>query len=183
MKCIRLLMILGASLSWSPPANAQMETGPKVGAKVGGFKAHAVTGEDAGKVVDVVAARKDKPTVYVFVKAGDWDRPMARFLKKMDEEFSNGIDGVSEPVAVAVWLTDDQEKSRDYLPRAQESLKFLHTTLTVFDGAAEGPESWGLNAGARLVAVVVRDGKVSGSFAFGSLNETDVPKVLKALKP
>src|SRR4051812_45349120 len=79
-------------------ADDHVESGPKVGTQVAGFKVHAVTGDESGKVVDLVADRKDKPTVYVFVRAGDWDRPMARFLKKLDEEFAGGVPGVNDPL-------------------------------------------------------------------------------------
>jgi len=164
-------------------ADAQEESGPKTGTKVAGFKVHAVTGDEAGKTVDFVVERKDKPTVFVFVRAADWDRPMARFLKKLDEEFARGIAGVDDPETIAVWLTDDKEKSKEYLPRAQESLQFNHTKLAVFDGSTQGPEGWGLNTGVRLSAVVVRDGKVTGSLGYLSVNETDVPGVVKAIKP
>lgn len=164
-------------------ASAQLESGPKVGTSVPGFKVHAVTGDEAGQVVDFVAARKGKPTVFAFVRAGDWDRPMARFLKKLDDDLVGGLEGVDDPVTVAVWLSEDGEKSKDYLPLAQESLRFQRTRLTVFDGDSEGPAAWDLNAGARMIAVVVRDGKVAGSFGYNSLNESDVAAVVKSLKP
>jgi hypothetical protein len=176
-----LLVVIALGL-FSARADAQLEPGLKVGASVGGFKVHAVTGENAGKVVDPVSERKDKATVFVFLHAKDWDRPMARFLKKLDQEFANGIAGVDDPATVAVWMTDDPEKSKVYLPRAQESLKFNHTKLTVFEGDAEGPSSWDLNAGARLSVVIVREGRVTGSFGYRSLNETDVAGVVKAIK-
>ncbi len=164
-------------------ADAQEESGPKVGTRVPGFKVHAATGAEAGKIVDFVAGRKVKPTVYVFVRAADWDRPMSRFLKKLDEEYAQGIAGADDPMTVAVWLTDDKEKSKEYLPHAQESLQLAHTDFAVFDGGPQGPEGWELNTGMRLSAVVVRDGKVTGSFGYLSINETDVPAVLKAIAP
>jgi len=175
-----LLLALTLPTVW---ADSQEESGPKSGTKVAGFEVQAVTGEEAGKTVDFVAERKDKPTVFVFVRAADWDRPMARFLRRLDEEFTEGIAGADDPVTVAVWLTDDKEKSKDYLPRAQESLQFSHTKLAVFDGSTQGPEGWQLNTGVRLSAVVLRDGKVTGSFGYLSVNETDVPGVVKAIKP
>jgi hypothetical protein len=177
------LFVIVAFVLLAGRADAQLDSGPKLGTKIVGFQAHVVTGDNAGKVVDLVSERKDKPTVYVFIQAKDWDRPMARFLKKIDEEFVGGIEGVTDPATVAVWLTDDREKSKDYLPRAQESLNFRRTSLAVFDGGVVGPADWELNTGARLSAVVVRDGKVAGRFGFVSLNETDVPDVLKAIRP
>jgi hypothetical protein len=175
---ISMIILAGFSIR----AEAQSDSGPKPGTQVVAFKSHAITGENDGKLVDFVAERKAKPTVYLFVTAKDWDRPTARFLKAIDQEFVKGIDGVTEPLCVAVWLTNDQEKSKDYLPKAQQSLQFMKTALSVFDGNDQGPEGWLINTGVRLTAVVVREGKVISSFGYTSLNEMDAPAIVKALK-
>ena len=177
----RLLFLVALGL-FAGRADAQVEPSLKVGAKVAGFKVQAVTGENAGKVVDFVAERKDKPTVFAFVRAKDFDRPMSRFLKALDEELSNGIAGVTDPATVAVWLTDDPKSSVAYLPRAQQSLNLNRSTLAVFEGSSDGPEGWALDLRARLSVVVVRDGKVAGIFGYISLNETDVAAVVEAIK-
>jgi len=36
--------------------------------------------------VEVLELRKDKPTVYVFVQAEKWERPMFRFIKAVEEK-------------------------------------------------------------------------------------------------
>ena len=61
-----------------------MESGPKAGEKVGELKVFAVAGPVEGKEVDYAAERKDAPTVYLFVNAEKFDRPMARLLKTVD---------------------------------------------------------------------------------------------------
>jgi hypothetical protein len=159
---------------------AQVESGPKEGARVPAVKVAVATGDAAGKDLDFAAERKDKPTIYVFVRADAWDRPMARFLREIDQTLAKDRTDVQ---VVAVWLTEDAAKSKEYLPRAQESLKLSQTTFAVYPGEKSGPEGWGLNSEARLTAVVAQDGKVTASFGFGSLNETDAPAVLKKLKP
>jgi len=68
--------------------------------------------------------RKDKPTVYVFVQAEKWDRPMFRFIKTIDEKLGDAGQ------VVAVWLTDDADKSKTYLPKI--STYFTNAALTVF---------------------------------------------------
>jgi hypothetical protein len=154
-------------------ARADVASGPKQGEKVAALKVYAVTGEPKEEQVDYAELRKGKPTVYVFVSAKDFGRPMFRFLKKLDEDL--GDDGL----VVAVWLTDDPDKSKGYLPKV--SHYFKRAALTVFDGTA-GPKDWGINPDAHLTAVVANKGKVVKSFGYLSLNETDVPEVVKTLK-
>jgi hypothetical protein len=155
------------------PARADVASGPKEGEKVAALKVYAVTGEPKDKEVDYAGLRKDKPTVYVFVSAKDFDRPTFRFLKKLDEDL--GDDGS----VVAVWLTDDADKAKAYLPKI--SRYFKGAALTVF-GETAGPKGWGINPDAHLTAVVAHKGKVVKSFGYLSLNETDVPEVVETLK-
>jgi hypothetical protein len=119
------------------------------------------------------SAGKDKPTIYVFVSAKDFNRPMFRFLKKLDDDL--GDDGL----VVAVWLTDDMDKSKEYLPKIAQY--FQGAALTVFGGTA-GPKDWAINLDAHLTAVVAHNSKVVKSFGYLSLNETDAPEVVQTLK-
>src|SRR6516162_7311557 len=165
---VSLLGLLAAG-----PARADVASGPKPSAMVATLKVYAVTGEPKDKEIDYAALRKDKPTVYVFVSAKDFSRPMFRFLKKLDEDLDD--DGL----VVAVWLTDDADKSKEYLPKISQYFK--SAALTVFGGTA-GPKDWAINIDAHLTAVVAHKGKVVKSFGYLSLNETDVPEVVKTLK-
>ncbi len=165
---VLLLGMLTAAL-----ARADVASGPKEGEKVATLKVYAVTGDPKDKEVDYADLRKDKPTVYVFVSAKDFGRPLFRFLKKLDEDL--GADGM----VVAVWLTDDADKSKEYLPKIAQYFK--GAALTVFGGTA-GPKDWAVNPDAHLTAVVAHKGKVVKSFAYLSLNETDVPEVVETLK-
>jgi hypothetical protein len=167
-------LLLGAA------ATAQeVVSGPEKGKAVPALKVFDATGPNKGKEVDYKADRKAKPTVYVFIQADKWDRPMARFLRGLDEAASKEGE---DTAVVAVWLTEDADKTKDYLPRAQQSLQFQATALTCFTGPKEGPEGWGINADAHLTAAVVNKGKVAATFAYRSVNETDVPAVRKALQ-
>ena len=68
----RILLIVGVLLFGSLLATAQdVQSGPKVGAKVADLKVYDATGENKEKSVDYAALRKDKTTVYLFVGAGD----------------------------------------------------------------------------------------------------------------
>jgi hypothetical protein len=154
-------------------ARADVASGPKEGEKVAPLKVYAVTGEPKDKEVDYADLRKDKATVYVFVSAKEFSREVFRFLKKLDEDLAE--DGM----VVAVWLTDDADKSKEYLPKIAQYFKAA--ALMVF-GSAAGPKDWGINADAHLTAVVAHKGKVVKSFGYLSPNETDAPEVVEALK-
>src|SRR5262249_2480471 len=138
-------------------------SGPNVGSTVKGFKVAATTGEQAGKEVDFVAERKDRPTVYLFVQAENFSRPQGRFMHNLDEELAKGIEGAPDAAVVAVWLTDNAEMSKDYLPKVHGSLQFQKTILTVFEGRKGGPIDWSINDHSYLTAVVVRGGNVVAS--------------------
>jgi hypothetical protein len=144
------------------------------------LKAVAATGDAAGKEVDYATERKERPTLFVFVQADRWDRPVARFLRALDQALAKDRNDVQ---IIAVWLTDDVAKAKDYLPKAQEALQLSLTTFAVYPGDKGGPAGWGINADAHVTAVVAQDQQVSASFGFRSVNETDAPPVLKQLKP
>jgi hypothetical protein len=157
-------------------AHADVESGPKAGEKVGELKVSAVSGANEGKELDYAAERKDAPTIYVFVNYEKLSRPMARFMKKIDEKVAESDDKAE---AVAVWVGGDLAKKKDHIPKVNMSLKFAKTAMTLFDG--DGPNGWGINNDAHLTAVVVVKGKVVKSFAYMSVNETDADSVLKEL--
>ena len=146
------------------------------------MKVYAVTGGFEGSEVDYVAERKEKTTVYVFLAADQWTRPVARYVKKLDEEIAGGIAGAEDAQIVAVWLSDDAAKGKDYLPKAQTSLLATRTDWTVFEGQKAGPDGWNVDIAAALTTVIVRDGKEVNRFSYKSVNETDVPEAVKALK-
>jgi hypothetical protein len=147
--------------------------------KVPALKVFDATGPNKGKELDYTVERKDKPTVYAFVQADKWDRPMARFLRKLDEAVQK--EG-KDAFVVAVWLTDNPDKTKEYLPVAQQSLQFQATALACFTGEKAGLDGWGINADSHLTVVVVNNGKVAATFDYRSVNETDVPGVRDALK-
>jgi hypothetical protein len=174
----RVLFAVAALLA--PAAvRADVESGPKAGEKVAELKVFAVVGPVEGKEVDYAAERKDAPTVYLFVQSEHWSRPVGRFLKTLDGKLGEADD---KALAVAVWVGGEADKHKDYLPKVNQSLQFGKTALTVFAGDKGGPNNWGINSDAHLTAVVVNKGKVVKSFAFVSVNETDVRAVLAELK-
>ncbi|HEY3788911.1 MAG TPA: hypothetical protein VGL71_08655 [Urbifossiella sp.] len=173
--CLGLLVV---------PAIRADESGPKAGEKVAKMKAYGVVGAVEKKEADFAAERKNAPTIYLFVAAEEGGipvggRPAVRFMKKLDEEIGK-CDGAA---IIAIWLGDNAfDKHKDYLPRIAMSLKFEHTQLAAFDGQRSGPDGWAINGDTHVTAVVVNKGRVAKSFAFTSVNETDVRPVLAELK-
>ncbi len=124
-----------------------------------------------------MAANDDKPIVYLLIPAARWDRPVARFIKTLDEKLS----GYSAAAEIrAIWLSAEPDATKEYLPRVQQSLQLQKTTLGVY-ADAEGPEGWQPGGDIQMVAIVVHRGKMAARFAFGSVNETDVPQVGEAV--
>src|SRR5262249_2585511 len=111
-----LSLVLAASTSWAQ----DVTSGPEKGAVGPALPVFDATGPQKGKDVDYAAESGDRPTVYVFIQADKWDRPMARFLKRLDGAVQKEGDETS---VVGVWLTDDPTKTKEYLPVAQQSLQ------------------------------------------------------------
>jgi len=171
------LATFAAAMLWiTVPSLGQ--TSLPVGSSIEPLKVVAVVGDGAGDESDFAARRKGRPTVFVFIQADKWDRPVARFLKTLDTDVNKDR---SDAAVVAVWLTEDVEKTKDYLPLAQQSLRLAQTTLAVYSGDKSGPPAWGINPGAHLTAIVADNDRVVASFGFRSLNETNVPEVLSKL--
>ena len=154
-------------------------SGPEKGAKVPALKVYDATGEHKDKTVDYAAERKDKATVYLLLRADKFDRPMNRFMKELDKLVKKDF---ADTYVVAVWLTEDAEKTKEYLPKVQQSVQYEATALTYFAGDKTGPKDWNVNIDAHLTAVVANKQKVAAKFGFNSINETDVPGVSDALK-
>jgi hypothetical protein len=166
-------------LAWLavPALAAGVESGPAKGTAVAALKVYDATGPHADKELDYAADRKGKPTVYVFIVAEKWDRPVARFLRKLDGE----VQKHAGAQIVAVWLTDDVDSTKKYLPLAQQSLQFKATALTCYPVAKHTPEGWGINLEAGVTAVVAKQGKVIGSLGFRTAVEGDVKAVVEVM--
>ncbi len=181
---MKALLAVCAVFAFAPLARGD-ESGPKVGEKVPALKVFGVTGKVEGKEADFAADRKDEPTIYIFVQGTEGGipvggRPAARFMKVLDEKLADTSD---KATIVAVWLGDKTfDKHKEYIPKFQMSLKLEKTSLAAFDGEKSGPNNWGVNSDVHLTVVIVNKGKVAKSFAFTSVNETDVKPVLEELK-
>lgn len=172
------MLVLTLIVTLSDKALADnFESGPEKGSKVPALKVYDCTGENKEKTVDYAALRKDKITVYLLVAADKFDRPMNRFMRMLDEKAN---DKLKDVYLVAVMMTDDEPTLKERLPRVQMSVNYAITALCTLKG--NDPKDWNVNADAHLTVVLASKGKVVERFAFKSVNDTDVPKVYKALE-
>lgn len=158
---------------------AEIQSGPTAGDAVPKLAVLQLQADDTYEANDAASSAQTKPTVYLFVNSAQWGRPMARFMVDLDrklQEFS------PQAEMAVVWLTNDVDQSKEYLPRAAKSLKLEHSSLAVFDGKASGPEGWTIDSEAHLTVVIAQEGKVKTSIGFISVNETDVPAIGEALR-
>src|SRR5262245_10572471 len=110
MSRLPVTLMLGVFVLPLAVVRAQSASGPKESPEVGSLRVFVATGDSAGQDVDFVAEQGDRPRVYLFIQAEHWNRPMARFVKTLDRELAQGIEGADEARSVAVWLTDDMDK-------------------------------------------------------------------------
>ncbi len=162
----------------SSPTFADVESGPKAGETVGALKVHAVTGTIEDKEIDYAKERKDEPTIYIFVNAEKFSRPINKYMLTVDGKLADASD---KAMAVIVWCGGDFDKNKEYMPKLAKAVPYAKSALTVFNGDANGPSGWGVNSAAHLTAVVVVGGKVIKSFAYESVNDTDAQDVIESL--
>ena len=179
MQPFRWFAVVAAVLFAAAAHGQDVTTGPAKGEKVPALKVQDVTGLNKDKEVDYAAERKDKPTVYFLIQADKFDRPMNRFMKELDNAVKKDLPDV---YAVAVWLTDDKDKTKELLPRVQQSVQYEATALTYFPGDKAGPKDWNVYSEAFVTVVIAGKGKVTETFGYRSVNETDVKGVLEVVK-
>lgn len=188
MKSLRSFVAVWSALVFCLPiargaAEKEVESGPTLGEAVPELKVFAVTGDEDGKELDYAAHRGDKPTIYALVNGQQFDRPMARFLKTLDKEVAKlaETEKLKDVAIVVVWLTDDHDRIKEYLPLVQQSIKLEKTALCLFSGSTDGPNGWGANPEASLTVTIVKDKKPTQRWGFVSTNETLAKKVVEAL--
>jgi len=180
MRCPLSVGFVAAALAtWIPCfADFAAGAGPTVGGAVPPLKVQAMTSDGQYEEADAAKSAADKPVVYLLVQHSKWDRPIARFLKVLDDKIR---DTSATATAYDVFLSTDGEHVKEYLPRANQSLKFQNSTLASYTDDGNGPADWNVNGDDSLTVVVANKGKIAATFSYVSTNETDVPAVLEAL--
>ena len=154
-----------------------VSTGTPVGKTVPLLEAMVCVGENDGQKVELTAKSGKNPTLYFFIQAEHWDRPVARLLRELDQNIKSGV---TDGTLVAVWLSNNEvERFREHLPRVQQSLKLAMTIYTVWPGDPFGPPAWAINRDDHVTIITAKDGKTLGRYSFKSTNEGDAKRILK----
>ncbi len=173
------VLALLVGLMSSASAWADVPSGPTVGTEVPELTVFGVVGDVENEDVDFAAHREGKPTLYCFIPADKWTRQVARLLKTLDGQITEVAD---DAAIVVVWLTEDPDASKEYLPRAQQSLRLEHTSLAVCTDDPLGPLDWAVNLEAEVTAIVTVDGEIKKTFGFVSANDTLADDVIEAFE-
>lgn len=171
---LRYAMCLLA-LSFGSVALAQdIDSGPAKGKKVPELKVYAVSGPIQGETVDYAAKREGKPTVYALIPSAKFSRPMHSFLKGLEKALEKEI---KDSLLVAVWIPEDQQKTKDFLPKITQYYQIA--ALTYFPGEKAGPKGWDINDQADITIILANKGTVVGRYGYNSINDTVVRDVMK----
>lgn len=171
-------MLIGLFLMTSV-VRGEIDSGPKAGTEISPLKVSAGTGDRAGQEVDFVAERASKPTAYVFIQHERFDRPLARTLRTLEKAAN---EAGNETGLVTVFLTRDEAKTKEHLPKIQMSMNFTNNPLAYYPSATTSPDGWAVNPDAYLTVIVVKQGKVVQSFGYRSADESVVREIAKVLK-
>lgn len=153
-----------------------LPSGPQVGKKLTPFKILAFSGPDAGKEVEFIKKDKGPPMLLIFVHK--ITRPALKFLRPVDKFVTEQEEGKLQ--AQIVWLSEDKDKTKEFLERAKNSLN-LETPIGISLDGKDGPGAYGLNDQVALTVLIAKNAKVEANFALVDPNETDAPKVLRTL--
>lgn len=149
-------------------------SGPQAGDELKDFKIKGFSGEKAGKEFQLLADAKKKPTMVFFIQK--LSRPAFRLMKAVDA-YAGKEEGMNSHF---VWVAEDVDKTMEFLKRAEQSLSMKVPIGVCLEGK-DGPPAYGLNDQVAVTILIAKDGKVVSNFAFVDPNDTDGPKVVKAV--
>jgi len=149
--------------------------GPEAGKAPPGLPAHLVKKDE--KVADLLADRKDAPSVVVLVRSEKFDRPLARTLRELDRE---SFRKNPEAKVVMVFLAADKKAWRERLVLVDKSLQLDNTILGVTD-EEKLMADWGASVDHAMTVVVIGGGKVAKGFGFAQGGDGQAAEILQAL--
>lgn len=174
MRLIKSLLMLlpGSMLIMSD----SFPSGPQVGQKLTPFKTLAFSGPDAGKEIELCKGAAKQPSLLIFVHR--ITRPALKMLRPVDKLAADLTPDKLH--AQIVWL-DDKDKAKEYLERAKNALN-LQTPIAISLDGKDGPPAYGLNDKVTVTVLLARGNKVLANFALVDPNDSDAPKVLRAIE-
>lgn len=165
-----------AVLTMASAANAAEEvfSGPQPGEETPPFKVLQVTAPMQAKEIEIDATKKGSSLLVFFHKVSEPAIGLAITLewyahqqKKLNHQY--------------VLLTEDKGKSEQMVKRWARRPFFAKGAMSISLDGQEGPGRYGLNRNVLMTVLVAKDGKVVSNFALQAPNNTDAPKILKAL--
>lgn len=165
--------LLAALLLSAPAVSADaVFSGPQPGEKTTPLRALAVTGTEAGKVIDPVTTADGGPVALVFLHG--LERSMVPLMTTIDQY---GAEKASRLKTRFIALSDDRVAAEQRLPQVARSLRLQSPLLLSMDGP-EGPGNYGLNKRCLMTVILARGDRVTANFALVQPGIADAPKVL-----
>lgn len=153
---------------------ASVVSGPQKGDPLPEAKAKGQYEPIEAKEFSLLDKAKTEPSLLVFVQK--LTRPTFRLIRKLDEFAAEN----ATLNAQFVWVSDDLEKTEEFLKRAKPSLAMRSPVSVAID--KNGPASYGFNDQAGITILVVEKGVVTANFAFADPNETDARPILETVR-
>jgi hypothetical protein len=165
---------LTTGLLWLMTSLAAIESGPAVGEEFSPLMGQVIADGKADAAADLLPAHLKYPTLYVFISGAKFERPAAAYLREIDA-LAQQLQR-KEPLSqmVVIWLADDIAAGTERILRVQQALQFTATQWAIHPGPAAGPEGWKINERATVTVVVGHREKVAATFAYDSVNATDI---------
>lgn len=172
-----ILATTAAGAVWSADAqDEEVFSGPLPGEPIVPFEVVAATGDERDTVVDYVTRFDGAPTVYCFIH--QVTRASSRTIRALDEACAARADEGLE--ALFVMLGADQDQTERYGLQLPDILS-LNSRVAISVDGQEGPGAWGLDREMVLTVTVVDENTTVASFPLLSTNETDVPRIMRAV--
>ena len=167
------MSFVAAFALWALLGQDEIYSGPQKGEKAPGFTVFDVASREE---VDPVGGWEGAPGLIVFIH--EVTRPGAQLMRPLDDTAQ--IKKKRGLKALFVSLPDDRDEAERRLPVIAKAIG-LKSPLSISVDGKEGPGAYGLNRKVTMTILVVKDGKVHANFAILSPNETDAPKIKKAI--
>lgn len=152
-------------------------SGPKVGDVAKGFEVEVVTGDDAGKTLDLLTAQKDKPVLIIFVS--EMTRPGFGLLKLLDKY---GRLRQPEGLEVLIVRVTDDAAGAARQCKVHFDQYDIKSPAGVARGGKAGPPDYGLSDEAQMTVLLIdKEHKVLMNMARRAPERQDFDDAHKAI--
>lgn len=160
----------------------EINAGPEAGKAVPSLMAMQIVGDQQGKSLEWSKVSKNQPTIFIFVRSDKWDRPVARSLKQIDTAVNDLRKEEPKVQMCIIWISKDAENAKEYLPKAQQSIKLQASSWNHFNGEIYDVSGWQLSGDSALNIVVAKEGKVTWGKGYTNPHDSIARKVTQAIQ-